>query len=119
MNAEDFLGVQGAMLSGFKTNPPGLEDHMIFWNACVFKKISRNDAVSIWYGDLDVTAREENLQKLADALGSTIVVTREHPWRWDGFKKSMADHKKFVKTFGEMNLRTEFVEFKPNKRKNG
>jgi hypothetical protein len=88
----DALGYPGAMLSGMKQNPPGTEGHTIYWNACVFEKTGKNEAVQIWHGDLDVTAQTEKLQELANRLGKTLVVTPEHPWRFDGFRKAMQEH---------------------------
>jgi hypothetical protein len=39
----------------------------------------------IWHGDLDVTTRAEDLQRLAGLIG-TVYVTPEQPWRFDGFE---------------------------------
>ena len=81
---EKILGYTGAMLSGSKVKPKGCEDHTIFWNACVFTE----DGKEIWFGDLDLTAKEEDLQKVADLVGK-IYVTREHPFRWHGLKEGL------------------------------
>jgi hypothetical protein len=107
---ERHIGYAGAMLSGTKQKPAGLEDHEIFWNACLFVKHGRGDksVVQEWWGDLDVTAQEANLQALANELGHTVYVTREHPWRWKGF----AAAKKDAEIYNDRSIFT----FKPNKK---
>lgn len=85
-HAVEILGFPGAMLSGTKIAPHGLKDHDIYWNACVFQKTGRHDAEQIWHGDLDVTEKRQALHRLANAVGTTIYVTPEQPWRFDGFK---------------------------------
>ena len=87
--AYEVLGSPGVMLSGVKQPPRGCEDHTIYWNACIFQKCSRKDAFQIWYGDLDLTASEAELQRIADTLQETIYVTPEQPWRFNGFKDTM------------------------------
>lgn len=78
------LGFPGVMLSPSKRNPPGREDHVIYWNACVFNHAGEQ----IWYGDLDVTAQQRTLQMLAKEIG-TVYVTPEKPWRFDGFHETI------------------------------
>lgn len=94
----EHLGFPGAMLSGSKRTPPRREGHTIYWNACVFETTERSSkarhkcGTQIWHGDLDVTQDEQALKALATALGHTIYVTPESPWRFDGFEATMRKH---------------------------
>jgi hypothetical protein len=94
------------MLSGMKQKPRGTEDHILYWNACVFMAHGRasrskhEDADQIWHGDLDVTVRYDKLQELATRLNKAIYVTPEQPWRFDGFAftiKNKYDSERMVK----------------------
>ncbi len=78
-----YLGYPGRILSGSKTIPKGKENHIIYWNACIFDY----DGEEIWYGDLDVTQDHDKLDKLVKLIG-IIYVTPEQPWRFDGFKET-------------------------------
>lgn len=79
--AQDALGMAGAMLSGAKQAPKGQE---VYWNACVFTK----EGVQIWHGDFNLTEGRAKLQALAEQVG-TIYLTKEQPFRFDGLKAGM------------------------------
>ena len=72
------LGHTGKMISASKSgycqrNPYNL----VAFNACV----CAGDEC-IWWGDLDVTLSNENLQYVADATGEEIYILRESDGRW-------------------------------------
>jgi hypothetical protein len=90
------IGYFGRMISGSKIAPKG---HTVFFNACIFDESYQQ----IWWGDFDLTADSEALQKIATRHGSKLYVTREQPFRWDGLSK------KQVKADTEERI----VEFKP------
>ncbi len=79
--AMDVLGLAGAMLSGSKQGPAS-----IYWNACIFDK----DEQQIWHGDLDTEKKADDLQELANRIG-TIYVTPEQPFRFKGLRAGRAE----------------------------
>jgi hypothetical protein len=85
---EEILGPAGGMLSQSKRTPPGLEGHNILWNACVFDA----DGREIWWGDLDATAKEDELATVAKVLGQRIYVTPEQPFRFHGLKDGLKSY---------------------------
>lgn len=89
--AEEELGMPGAMLSGSKTAPEG---ETVYWNACVFD----DDKATIWHGDLNLTRSNDKLQALANRVG-TIHVTPEHPFRFEGFKVGKSQRGDAIVTF--------------------
>jgi hypothetical protein len=99
--AEDFLGPAGYLLAASKTayrrQNPG---HHILFNACIFTK----QGEQIWFGDLDLTLNQENLQNMANILGFSFIVTPETPFRFDGLK-DVLDRSPFY--------REEIVQFNP------
>lgn len=80
---ESKLGLSGRMISGSKIAYIQLHpSHKVFFNACMFNE----DKQLIWWGDIDLTVDSPLLQELADEIG-TIYVTREYPFRFEGFDK--------------------------------
>ncbi len=80
--AHDILGY-GFPLTPDKRNPPGAEDHRIYWNAFIWDE----NSIYCWGGgDLDLTERAGDLQGLADTIG-TIYATPEQPWNEASFQK--------------------------------
>lgn len=74
------LGHNGCMVSGSKSGYMNSHPkNVVFFNANVYN----HEAIKIWYGDLDLTKSRAKLQELAKALGETIYVTREMPFRFE------------------------------------
>jgi len=74
------LGYGGRMIglskSRYRDTHP---DNVLYFNACIFNK----DLNQIWWGDIDVTADKEKLDKIAEESGELFYVTPEHPFRSD------------------------------------
>lgn len=60
----------GRVLSGNKVGPEG---HICVWNA----NIVLENGDKVWFGDLDLTADQEDLQWYADDLGQPIFIMKE------------------------------------------
>lgn len=99
--AEERLGMPGAMLSGSKTAPKG---QTVYWNACIFNEAEEQ----IWHGDLNLTRKAKELQELADAVGP-IHVTPESPFRFDGFKRGKSERGDAIRTFTPRQPATQEV----------
>lgn len=78
-----FLGYPGAMLSGSKKAAPELN---VVWNANVFA-----NKMKIWYGDLSITEKSQQLQYIADDLNCKIYVLREFDGRFDNEADPLLD----------------------------
>jgi hypothetical protein len=79
----------GRMVSGSKVAPKGQE---CVWNANVIV-----DGKKVWYGDLNLTKDEKDLQKCANIIGKPLYILREMDARFDNEKNPKLD--KAVKVF--------------------
>lgn len=114
-SAINFLGHMGTMVSGSKSDycnrNPG---HTVFFNANLYDA----KAVKLWYGDLDLTKSSAKVQALADAMGETLYVTTESPYRFFGM---FGDDEKLTVARLEADARFEkypqVIAFNPQERK--
>lgn len=74
----------GRMMSGTKIGPKG---HVCLWNA----NILTTERGKIWFGDLDLTADEKMLVKLAADLGTKLYILREMDARFNREKNPAWD----------------------------
>ena len=81
------IGSVGRMLSGSKSGysqtHPG--------NLTVFNANLIVDGRKVWYGDIDLTLQEKELQAAATEIGKPIYVLREMDARFDNEKKPLLD----------------------------
>lgn len=73
--ADDILGMCGAMLSGSKIAPDGVR---IVWNANVCTK----EHGKIWFGDFNLTQNATKLVELANKLNTRVYILRERDARF-------------------------------------
>jgi len=74
------LGSQGRMIGYSKSRyREAHPDNVLYFNACIFNKKLKQ----IWWGDIDVTADKEKLDKVAEESKELFYVTPEHPFRSD------------------------------------
>lgn len=93
----------GRMFSGSKAAYMGQHpNNRVFFNACLFDK----DNQQIWFGDVDLTLDKENLQNLANEIG-TIYVTSEYPFRWDGLEKGKILYAENVVRFDPVEVKND------------
>lgn len=86
---EAILGPSGRLLSGSKTahrNAHPDHDEVLF-NACLW--LGR-DGTEVWFGDIDLTVERHLVQAVADKLGETLLLSPEHPWRFDSLAKGLS-----------------------------
>lgn len=77
--AKKLIGWPGRMISGSKSGyRQRYPDHTIVFNANLC-----TDEGKFWFGDLDVTLDDKNLQKLADRIGQRVYVLREMDARFE------------------------------------
>jgi len=74
------LGLPGRLLGSsklayLKQHP----DNRVFFNANLYD----SEGTKIWFGDVDLTAEEGKLRKVAKTLEEAIFITREQPWRFE------------------------------------
>lgn len=73
-----FLGNEGRLLSGSKSlyrerHPDGRP----VFNCNLFVENEK-----AWHGDVDLVTESDTLQQLANALGKSVYIFTEHPYRW-------------------------------------
>jgi hypothetical protein len=83
VEASNLLGYPGAMLSGSKQAAP---ERNVVWNGNVFA-----NKMKIWFGDISITEKTDELQTLANTLGVKIYVLREHDGRFDNEANPLLD----------------------------
>ncbi len=78
--AQKVLGFPGRMLSGSKRAQVTKEGtHLTIFNSNVFV-----DGVGkVWFGDIDLVFKEEDLHKLAISFGKKVYVLHEHDGRFE------------------------------------
>ena len=103
--AELFLGRCGRMLSGSKVAPEG---QTIVWNANICTKTHGK----IWFGDFNVTKEYDKLKELAEALGESVYVLREHDARFENELNPLFDEAVFVMFFVDNGGELKNVETK-------
>jgi hypothetical protein len=84
---EAVLGPPGRLLSGSKTAYSRAHpDHEVLFNACAFacEAGEEDDAVEVWFGDIDLTLERDLVQRAADAVGVRLLLTPEQPFRFEG-----------------------------------
>jgi hypothetical protein len=81
--ASSLLGYPGAMLSGSKQASP---EKRVVWNSNVFA-----NKMKIWFGDISIAEKEDELQTLANTLGVKIYVLREMDGRFDNESNPLLD----------------------------
>jgi hypothetical protein len=78
---EQVIGLAGRMISASKSSyRQQFPDHEVLFNACIFTE----DGTQVWFGDLDLSIEHERLQQAAQRLATTLIVTPEQPFRWNG-----------------------------------
>jgi len=76
--AEDFLGLCGRLISSSKSVYVNkFPDHTVVFNANICTANNK-----IWFGDLNITIDSNKLQNLAEEVGETIYILREHDARF-------------------------------------
>lgn len=66
----------GRMISGNKNSPKGC--------TCVFNaNVISPSLGKIWYGDLNLTKEGKKLKEIAEKMGETLYVLREHACRFE------------------------------------
>ena len=74
----------GRMVSGTKSVP--------YWQECVFNgNICTKTYGKIWFGDLRLTTDTERLQELANLVGETLYVLKEHDARFENEVRPLFD----------------------------
>lgn len=81
--ADTLLGACGAMLSGSKTAAP---ERQVVWNGNVLVGTEK-----VWYGDISVVEKADELQQLANHADDIVSVMREMDARFlkDGEKPDL------------------------------
>lgn len=94
LEAQDILGYPGAMLSGSKTSPPG---ETVVWNANVV--MEKDGALrKVWFGDLNLTRRKDDLLKLAQTLDAAVYVLYEMDARFEFEQAPRIDNYRYLVT---------------------
>lgn len=79
-NTEELFNTKGLycgrMISGNKNSPKGC--------TCVFNaNVISPSLGKIWYGDLNLTKEGKKLKEIAEKMGETLYVLREHACRFE------------------------------------
>lgn len=92
---EAVLGPPGRLIwpskSAYRSMHP---DHEVIFNACLFAGMEHGDdeAVEVWFGDIDLTLDGERLERAAETLGCQLVLTPEQPFRFEGLAAGMCSY---------------------------
>jgi hypothetical protein len=94
LDAQDILGYPGAMLSGSKTAPA---NQTVVWNANVVMEKDEK-FTKVWFGDLNLTRRKDDLLKLAQTLDAAVYVLYEMDARFEYENDPRIDNYRFLCT---------------------
>jgi hypothetical protein len=98
--AVEILGQHGRLLSMSKTHYADAHpENEVWFNACIFAA----NGDEIWFGDVDLTLEDGELQQLAERIGP-FYLTREQPYRFGGLPEDPEQDPKRIRRYAPPRL---------------